>query len=116
MTPAVAKVAKFIRENTKRPKTLPDFVPKPVPEEKRKDFTIESCSGGQGLRWKGSRKDHQYTGRCPLGMLKFATTDSPSRLKHIPVFPFSQRALTAFAKWWDSQNNAEAAIKAVWDA
>ncbi len=94
MPPGARLVSVYIRNKITRPDELPVF------NHPRKSV----------LAWDFF--DHRA---CPLGLLPKAMTSFPTWVKDFRGgVPFSQDELIQFIKWWDEQEDAQAATDAVW--
>ena len=94
MPSAAAKIAAVIRAQVPRPAELPVGMP-----------------NYEHLRWRKN-------GRCPMGLLSGARTWCPTfeRSFEPNESPGTDDELQAFADWWDSlsESDAAAAVDAVW--
>jgi hypothetical protein len=105
--PVIARdIVAAIRRKAKRQKELPR------PKTKNKNY----------LRWETDLKRccvrAIHCGLpalfCPMGLLPNALCSSPANRDDFLECTFDNRAIRAFADWWDKQIDAEAAVLAVW--
>lgn len=85
-----------------------ELIRKDVPKPKHEDFKSVTTSVHQRPCLR-----HEATGCCPLGMLPYATRIAPTTDDHFTK-PVLHDAVVGFFFWWDRQDDAEAAVNAVW--
>jgi hypothetical protein len=78
-------VVRVLRRDVKRPNKLPI---------------------GEAFHWFGYK--------CPMGLHPKSTYPAPLVSEFFAGGECSTRAVVAFAGWWDSQTDAQAAVDAVW--
>ncbi len=94
-------VANYIRKLVPRPAKLPEFI---------------SISGHKvtPLGWDQD-KNKNIKGTDPLGLLPKAIGPWPTWVKDFRGgVPFSQHEMVEFFRWWDDQEDAQAAVDVVW--
>lgn len=84
------RVVDAIRKEVQRPEVLP------MPSE----------GDGTALRFVG-----RY---CPMGLLPSCSSRAPMNALAFVPRRFATTEIEDFAFWWDDQNDAEAAVDAVW--
>ncbi|KKN68467.1 hypothetical protein LCGC14_0451030 [marine sediment metagenome] len=90
--PCAAKVLDCIRKNVKRPRRLPRL------------------TGSNRLRW--FKRTAMVC--CPMGLLPGAISPQPWVKRHLKGWDLPGRGIKCFAIWWDEQQDARAAVNAVW--
>lgn len=92
-------VVKILRRDVNRPSCLPD---------------LEKTRIGRALRWKILKNPKLLTYCCPMGMHPSAKSSYPVEFRTFPVKTASDSSVLAFANWWDEQEDAVAAVNAIW--
>lgn len=84
-------IAKAIREQVPRPNELPMF------------YLVSDA-----------KLKLRFNHKCPMGFLQNAKHVVPSSANDFIVPPGNDEEIIAFATWWDSQTDPQAAVNAVW--
>lgn len=72
----------------------------------------EATTGNTGLRWRG--KPERLGNKCPMGKMREASSWSPTVAADFDPILFTTQQVRAFGLWWDSLNDPEKAVAAVW--
>jgi hypothetical protein len=92
------------REVPRAAKPVIDFIRFWVPRPRR----LPVPDGG------GALDDLRFYGKCPLGLLPFASNFTPTEPEDCGMGERDYHAMDEFTCWWDEQTDPEAATEAVW--
>lgn len=104
--PQAQRAAQLVREQVPRPETEPHTWCSPQDGERLKGLHWP-------LRWDVRLEDCSVGLCCPLGMLPGAPAMTPVP-DHAPFCGLTREEVGAFVCWWDTLEDFEAAVEAVW--
>jgi hypothetical protein len=94
--PEALPIAEILRRDVARPSSRPRF---------RHASMDDGACVTPRIRWWGNR--------CPMGLHPLAGSPCPEWGEDFPPHP-DDRAVSAFAWWFDAQTDYDAAVEAIW--